>query len=311
MPIDITTPVGRIVWGDLLKGQPVTDDNNQPVMGADGQQRVQHAFGLAIPKAQCNDLFTAMTQEANAAYPNGVPGDFSYKFKDGDDPNFAGREGYAGHYVFTIATELGTPNIVKLVNGQYVVWTEIKRGDYARAALTIKGHTGNPTKRGSRGGLYFNPQGVEFIGYGEPIFSGPSAQDMFGGQAVALPPGASTTPVASSSAPGMAVPQANPMQPGGIPAQGAMPAMPQQPPMAQPTMQPAQAATHMQYPSNPPMGGAPAPTAPVGVPQQAPVGVPAQPTAYPTNPAVQPAHDFVQNAVGGVPGMIPGQVGQQ
>lgn len=290
MPQQIVTPVGRIVWGHPTKGQQRTDDNNNPIIGNDGQPSTEFVFGLAIPKGQEAELFAAMGQEAATTCGGQPPQNFAWKFKDGDSPDLNTREGHAGHFIFTIATVIA-PRVVQNQGGQWVDFADVKRGDYVRVALSIKGHTGNPQKKGSKPGLYLNPAMVEFIGYGQEIFSGPSADQVFAGVAPAqLPPGASATPIASAT-PMPAMPTAAPVAP-------AAPAMPTAPVAA-----PMPAAAPI--PQAAPIPGAPAPTVPAGVPQAAPVAAPGQPIASPTNPAVQPAHDFVQNAVAGVP--VPGQ----
>lgn len=276
--VDITTGAGRIVWGSPINGRPVVDDRTkQPKLDKNGQPMTQWAFGLAIPKAEAGPLMQALQQAAAEVFPSGTPGNFSWKLKDGDgvDKNgqpYSAREGYAGCYVIAVSTTAFQPQVVKNVNGAYVETTEIKTGDYVRAALSLKAHQSQTP------GVYVNPVMVEFIGYGEAIQNGPDAMTVFGGQQVALPPGASAVPTAPTAAmpvPGMPMPAPNaPVPP--------TPGMP--------------------IPGQPMPGGAPAPApAPVPAAGQPPMAAPAaaapgMPTASPGNPPVQPAHDFVQNA---------------
>jgi len=286
MPIQFTTGAGRIVWGNPLIAKPKTDDNKKPVLDPQtGQPIMQYAFGFAIPKHEFGfvqgqqpfGLWAAMLAEATATFGQGVPANFAWKIKDGDGLDDQGkpyntREGYAGCYVLTVSTESFRPRVVRLNGGAYQEMTDgIKTGDYGRVALTLKGHTGKQGTRGSKPGLYVNPQMFEFLGYGEAIQNGPDAMTVFGGQVVALPPGASAVPLAPSGgmpgAPGM--PGVHPMQPG-------------QPQYA------AAAAPGAAHPG----------TAPAGF-QGAPV---TQGTAYPSNTApATPAHDFVYRAAQGMP----------
>lgn len=294
---ECTTPGGRIVWGNPLIGRTKTDQNNQPVIGADGKPVTQWSFGLAIPQHECGPIFQAMNAEATTLFPNGAPQNFAWKFKDGngvDDKGqpFANREGYAGCYVFSISTEAFAPRVVRLVNGAYSDMTEgLKTGDYVRVALNIKAHAGRADRRGSVPGLYLNPALVEFLGFGTAIISGPDPMAVFGGQAAALPAGASATPIASGPMPGQVPGNGYPTQPGNPPGIVA-PGMP-------PSPAPAAMPGHGTMPSN---NG---PHAPMPA---YPSSMPAQP---PTAP-VQPAYDFVQQAgyhptalppaAGGVPG---------
>lgn len=282
MPIEkVNTPVGRIVWGHPMKPQIKKDLNtNQPVL-RDGQQVQQWAFGVAIPKAQFGALYQQMQQEALSAYPNGVPSNFSWKFKDGDATDrqgqpYSAREGWAGHYVLTISTEAFQPPCFKFENGQYRQLSEgeIKTGDYVVVNLDMKSNV--PTNRTHTPGLYINPNAIELVGYGTEIkgVGGVDPTSVFGGQQHQLPPGASTTPVSGAPA-GI-----------GMPGTGNAP-------MVTPTA-PAPAAM--------PQQAAPAPQ------------MPAATGAYPSNPQPlpPPAHDFVNNAMGNPPtapnaGMLPQQ----
>lgn len=299
---DIITPAGRIVWGNPLNGRDKTDNNNQVVINPQtGQPVKQWSFGLAIPKNECGALFQAMQQEAAALFPTGVPQNFAWKFKDGDGLDdkgipFANREGYAGCVVLSISTEAFAPRVVRLVGGSYQQMVEgIKTGDYVRVAIGIKGHAGKPGVRGSVPGLYINPSMIEFIGYGQEIISGPDASTLFGGQSVALPPGASATPVAS----------AQPM-PTGYPQPGAPVAAPAPVPQAPAYQQPAAPGMPGNFPQ-PAQPGQPAPVAGVpSMPGNAMMNSGSAGTVAPTYPS-SPHPGFVNQAM---PGMLPGQPGQ-
>lgn len=278
MTIEITTPVGRIVWGHPSKAKNKTDQRTRAPILRDGQPVQQWTFGVAFSKAEFHQLiWPAMSQEATTGYPNGVPPAFSWKYVDGDGVDREGkpynqREGYAGCYVLSISTEAFAPPVFKLVNGAYVQLKpeEIKCGDYVRVGLNLKVNI--PTDRTHTPGLYVNPLAVELVGYGTEIQSQAAADPkaLFGGAPVAaLPPGASATPIGAPNAPGM-------------PGMGAAPGYP---PAGAP-MAPPPAG---QMPGYAPQPGAP--MAPPAAPGYAP-----QPGAMPP-----PAHDFVQNA-----GMQPG-----
>lgn len=251
---------GRIVWGHPFKGTPKVDDNNQPVIDAEtGTQILEFGFGLAIPKSQFTEqnmvpggsaeIWKVMHEQAYLAFGNQQPpANFSWKYKDGDtvDHNgkpFADRPGYKDHLVFALSTRI--PFEVVKYNEQiqkyYPVNEGVKCGDYVQVQVSIKAHAGNPQKRGSKGGVYFNPLAVLFLGYGEEIITGPSAEQRFGNRPPAMPQGASATPLAPMNSPLGAAPQAQGMpqvsQGMGMPQvnQG----MPAQMPQAQQYQQPA------------------------------------------------------------------------
>lgn len=290
--IEVLTDVGRIVWGHPLKLVPRTDDDGKPVMKEDGTPELVINFGLAVPKAS----FAAVSQAMSAAAV-GIPGadqaGFAWKFKDGDtalDKNnkpLRDRPGYAGCYVLSISTGVRELSQVfrQTQPGVFVAMAEgeVKTGDFIRTKLKIIGHGPNPKKRGSKPGLYLNPQGHEFIGFGEAIFSGPDANSMFGGApAAALPPGASATPIATGGGPGAFTPA--PVAPVAAPIPGPTPGAPV------------------------PLAPTPGAIVPGAVPPMAtpvaPIPGPV-PTASPINPVapVAPAHDFVQAAM--PPGVVP------
>jgi hypothetical protein len=265
MPSEFLTPVGRIVWGNPAKPQKKTDQKTRQPILKDGKPIEQWVFGLAIPKAEFNQFVLPWLQyEASTAYPNGVPSNFSWKYKDGDGVDrqgkrYSDREGHGGHYILTISTEAFAPQIYKNEGGRYrqIEAQEIKCGDYVVVKINAKVNV--PTSPTHTPGLYINPQGIELVGYGQEIISsGADPDEMFGGRQYALPPGATATPQAPQG--GAAAPYNVPGQPGGAPA-------PYAPPAAAPQPAPVYAAT-------PPVQYAPAPASHLP----------------------PPAHDFVQNA---------------
>jgi hypothetical protein len=273
MTVISETPVGRIVWGHPMRPQIKKDQTTKQPVLKDGQQVNQWAFGVAIPKQEFGSIiWPVMDMERQMIYPNGAPPKFAWKYQDGDgiDSNgkpFNTREGYAGCYVLTVSTEAFQPPVFKWNGQRYedVPPEGIKCGDYVVLNIDIKGHI--PKSQTHTPGLYVNPNGIMLVGYGSEIFNGPDAETMFGAapKQYQLPPGASLTPVASN---------------GGV----AMPGMPgQQPQMGMPGQQP-----QMGMPGQQPQMGMPG--------QQPQMGMPGQ------QPQYQPAHDFVQNATGQMPG---------
>ena len=212
MSTQLTTPVGRIVWGNPLVGREKMK-NGQKVL-KDGKPVIEYSFGLAIPKADFGPIAAAMEAEAKAACPQGIPPSFAWKVKDGDtgvDKNGQPlnlKPGYPGHMVIALTTEFPIRVFQRNGNEFPQMTGGVKTGDYCRAQITIRGHGAQPGVVGAKAGLYMNPDMVEFLGYGEAITTQANPAEAFG-QPVTLPPGASATPTASGPMP-TAAPQAAP-----------------------------------------------------------------------------------------------------
>ena len=263
---DILTPVGRIVQGDLFngsdkgyQGKQLTDKNNNP--------RMEWYVGLAIPKTapEWAELWAKINATAAAGFPGGQAQrpDFSWKVVDGDAPEHAGKEGLAGHWLLRMssgfAPKVYTPGGANLI----VDPNAVKRGDYVRVygSVAANGDLQKP-------GVYINVNLVEFVGHGEPIVSGPSGTEIFGGTpAGALPAGASATPVAPAT------------------------------PLAQGPGAPAAAAPMVGGPAttfpNPPAAAAPAPGGPAVAPAPDFLGTAPAAPAAPTGPVMLPAANGV------------------
>jgi hypothetical protein len=226
---NLSTGVGRIVWGNPLVAKQRRDDNNQPKLKADGTPDMVYSFGFAIPKADFSPVYSVMQQEAMGIFPNGqFPADFAWKFVDGDGVDRKGqpyskRIGYAGHYVMAIESNFPI-RVVQYQGGSYQDWNQVKTGDYVVVNLDIVGHGQKPGVRMSKPGLYINPKMACFVGYGEEINNGPDAQSIFGNAQFALPPGASAAPLAPSAP----LPGAAPVMPGmpGLPTASPTPVPP-------------------------------------------------------------------------------------
>jgi len=262
MSINLTTPVGRIVQGELWKAQPVVDPRtNIPKLGADGKTpQVQHFFALAIPK-QPGHTHWAQTEwgqkiwaEGNRAHPQFAPHPtYSWKIEDGDSqiPNKRGkkncdREGFPGHWILKLRS--GFPPKTYNANGSEVLPAEsFKPGNYAQVNINVAGNTGDSP------GVYLNPVMAALAGYGTEIQTGPDVADAGFGQGVALPAGASAVPVAGMP-PGTPTPLA-PAAPAYVPPVG-VPAAPY-PPIGVPTASPSSVPV-----PNPAFLGVPPPPAP-------------------------------------------------
>lgn len=280
-------PAGRIVGGDPNKfeqaidfytKQPKTDKNGQPVK--------EHRIDLAIPKAEfMQNVWPYVVQEVAKIYPqyaNVNPEQlemtrFAWKIINGDSPAcpqgsnvpYNTRDGYKGCYVIKIRTSAFCPSTYKFENGAYrkVEAGEVKTGDYVVTSVNLTVHTEKD------GGIYWNPNAYEIVGYGQAIKGSVNADPMklFGGQASAVPAGASATPI--SSAPTTAQ-MPMPQQPTAMPMAPAAPAMPQAPQQAAAPM-PAPAYDFVNNAQ-----GMPMPQAPQGFTQPA-ANVAAQPATMP------------------------------
>lgn len=247
--VEILTPVGRVVGGHPMVSRPVTDDRTgQPVLGGDGQPRVDYYFGLAIPKEgeqhwNQTEWGAKIYRAAQTGWPNGEyqSPTFSWKVTDGDSPvpNKAGkkpcdREGWPGHWVLHLST--GIP-IRCFHVGRYEPHLqiqnkdEIKAGDYGRAFINAKAN--NPSQSP---GVYLNPQLFELSRAGQQIIldSGPDAGSVFGGSAPQVPPGAAVDNAVQQPAPGATPPPTAQPAPGATPPPAAQPATDATPPPAEP-----------------------------------------------------------------------------
>lgn len=178
---------GRIVFGHPTKPRIKKDVRTRQPVIKDGQQVHQYVFGVAIEKNTfVQQVWPFLAREAQSAFPNGIPNNFSYKYKDGDGVDSKGqpynkREGYAGHCVLSISTEGFAPTVYKHENGSYrqLAENEIKCGDFVAVKITCKY---NGAVSPNTPGLYINPNGVVLLGYGQEISSaGQDPDEMFAG----------------------------------------------------------------------------------------------------------------------------------
>ena len=282
-------PVGRVVTGNPTSWEDVVDyHTKQKKLNDDGTVRKENRVSIAYNKQEfLQKVWPYILQEVAKVYPqyaNTHPDQcemsrFAWKVINGDSPNcpqgsqvpYNTREGYPGCYVVKISTSAFLPGTFKFENGAYrkVEPNEIKCGDYVVANLNITAHTEKD------GGIYWNPNGYELVGYGTEIkgSGGADPMAMFGGASHQLPAGASLTPI--SSAPANA--QMPMSQPTAMPMAAPM-AMPQTAPAPMPAQMPAQPAP-MPAPAydfvNNAQGIQPAPM-PAQMPMSQPVAIPAQ-----------------------------------
>lgn len=199
---NLMTPVGRMVAGHPMERNAVLDDRtNQPKLGGDGQPMFSTYIGIAIPKGAETDW--KETEWGRVIYAEGVAGwpngeyrspTFAWKITDGDSrvPNKKGkipaeREGWAGHWILHVSTMLPGPRCFHA--GAYEPHQiiqrkeEIKRGDYIRLYLSVKGNAPSVSP-----GVYLNPELFELTRAGIQIASeGANAAEAFGGAAPVMP----------------------------------------------------------------------------------------------------------------------------
>lgn len=302
--LDFTTRPGRLVSGNLATPSD---------KGYKGAQREvpQYFFALAVPKVpnpprpdgsnptlqQLTDIqnhifqsYAGMGQSGagvvqrmqsfpiGSTMPGGATAPFAWKIEDGDHPDNAGKEGWAGCWIYKFTTTF--PFGVCDANNQQMDPATVKNGWWAEVAgnCVINGQLDHTA------GLHLNPRFVRIVGYAPEIVGGPQADQVFTAPPAALPPGVSATPVAPQQA---------------MPQQQAPVGNYQQPPAPAPTAAPQQAPNAMdQYQqlsgSYPPQAGQP------GTPMQhaggampaSPSNMPPapQPQAMPGNPAAQPTN---------------------
>ena len=259
----IISPVGRFISGSMTDTVK-TDHLNRPI----DPDKYHYSIGIAFRKddpgtgemiqkiaAHAYSEFSRdpRTQAVISAYNFAPKSGFSWKIKDGDLPNAAGKTNAnaAGCYVIYFSSNF----VTKCANQQNAEVSNadpmFTRGNYIQVALNCAGN-GLPFDDGA--GIYINPQVYRFVGYGEAIVGGVDAATAFGNTpAPQLPPGASATPVASQ----MAVPAGNASPTPGAPS---------------PTGSPGSVAPHPTFANGPQPGMPAAPSAPA-----APTGLPTFP----------------------------------
>lgn len=276
-PVEVTTPVARLLWGSVHKGRAKENEDGSPKLiksGADqGKPLFMFEFGVGIPKTQAHwanepGWGQALWAEAQACWPGGQTQrpDFAFKVTDGDSqvPNKrmkkpCDQEGFAGHWVVSFSG-MSAPQIFSTLDGGAPrAWAPtpqqpelIQPGDMVQVFGTISSNNSQLTA-----GMYFNHRAVCMRGMsplGRISTQAPVDANVFG---AGLAPGAVATPPAVASFGTAALP------PGG----GAAPAT--LPPVASPVVSPAPATL-------------PPPAATPVLPNPAMLGAP--PAAVPRSP---------------------------
>lgn len=291
--INITSPVGRIVAGNLYEPNTKDFDGKPLVIKSGpnaGQPRVSYFFALAIPKGpERHWAETAWGSQiwavGHQAFPQAAQRpDFAWKIEDGDSqiPNKRNRkpcenEGWPGHWILKLSGGFA-PKIYRQEGTGFVQVLDkdyVKPGYFVEVAFNVdsNGQQNNP-------GVYLNHSMVCFRAYGQEIIFGPNVEEAGFGKA-AIPAGASMTPP-PSTVPLPAVPAAAPLPQFAGPA--ATPPPPSAPPAAVlPNPQ------FFQVPPPAPGNGAGSPTATVIPPPPAP--------ASPSSPAA-PQYRMTAKAAG-------------
>ena len=229
-----TTPVGRLVRGNLYKPQDKDADGNPLVIkhGPDaGKPRVDYYIALAIAKG--SEQHWAQTEwgkliwaAGHGGFPQGQANapTFAWKVTDGDSqvPNRRGKkpcegEGYPGHWVLNFGGGFA-PAIYDAKGTTRLLEVDmVKPGHYIQVA-------GSVDSNGSlqQPGVYLNYNMVAHAGFGKVIEFGPDPTTAGFGQSP-LPAGASALPVGGLPGTGAATPAA-PLPEVPVPAAAVAPA---------------------------------------------------------------------------------------
>lgn len=183
---EFTTDIGRIIQGDLWKGQ-TKDKSGNPLVyktGADaGKPRTNYFFALAIPKKP-GEVHWNQTPWGAIIWNTGVAGfpaaasrqNFAWKVIDGDSPSqddngvpWNSKPHFPGNWVIRFSGAFA-PEVGILSGGVWRVLTDpnsVKCGDYAQ----VKGEVEFNGDTGGKPGVYMNHKGVKFHAPGEEIKS--------------------------------------------------------------------------------------------------------------------------------------------
>ena len=313
--IEFVTPAMRMVQGDALTPQ-TKDNKGNPLTVKTGPNKGQptqrYFIAGAIPKTVLDnrpgsptagqrvanwefaELYAKFHQAGRQGYPNCFDAQgnithprFTLKIMDGDGVDSDGKPnntkpGFAGHWVVKFSSSF-LPRVVDAQGNPITDADAVKRGYYIRVFGNCAANIGSDVP-----GIYVNHSGIQLIGYGEPISSGPDVASIFAKAAPLgyTPEGMSSTPPVPAAGlpplPGAPIPGA--AAPGALPGMAGMP-MPGAAPVAGPGMLPPMPGAAAPLPM--PGGAAPlpmpaAPAAATPLPQLPPVAAPA-----PTPPAQQ------------------------
>jgi hypothetical protein len=229
--VELTTPPGRFVFGDLYNPETEDFDGNPLVIknGADkGKPTQLFVIGLALPKTQAHwgnepGWGQVIWATAHSAFPGGEASrpDFSFKIYDGDATVIppkskskirpCDREGWKGCWVLRLQSAFAPSIYNALTNPENPTPMNdkdaVRPGYVIQVVGTVKGNTG------SSPGVYLNHNAVGLRAYlPEIITRGVDVKGKFGGS---VPAGASTMPAAATLP--AAAPPASPAAPAALP----------------------------------------------------------------------------------------------
>ena len=249
-----TSPIGRIVQGNPLVGNPQTDkQTGAKKLNKNGEQKVNWYANVAFDKAnpKTGEMIAAIFTEAARCYPALFPfgyqpaarsdtqppihaggcirADFAFKLKDGDgyDANgkpHSAKEGWGGCWIVQISTYAGAMRVVNGLQNNAPITevgsgpNHVKTGDFVICCLDINtnGWTGDAQ---SKPGIFVGADLLQVVGYGNQIVGGPDADELLKGAAAAsggyVPAGMSNVPTAAP--PTLPQPMALPGTAGALP----------------------------------------------------------------------------------------------
>jgi hypothetical protein len=203
--INLTSPVGRLVQGDLYRGYTKDAEGKDLVYknGADaGKARANFFFALAIPKNAGETHWTntewgaKILQIGAAAFPAMYQNPaFSWKVEDGDSnvPNKKGKvpsanTGWKGNWIIKFSTSIA-PKVFRAEGSAFFETADVKCGYYVQVNFDVQGNESSQNP-----GVYINPTMVCFRAPGEEISFGPNVEEA-GFGAAPLPAGVTAAPL--------------------------------------------------------------------------------------------------------------------
>ena len=203
--INLTSPVGRLVQGDLYRGYTKDAEGKDLVYknGADaGKARTNFFFALAIPKNPGETHWAnteweqKILQVGAAAFPQMYQNPaFSWKVEDGDSnvPNKKGKvpssnEGWKGNWIIKFSTSIA-PKVFRAEGAAFFETADVKCGYYVQVNFDVQGNESSQNP-----GVYINPTMVCFRAPGQEISFGPNVEDA-GFGAAPLPAGVTAAPL--------------------------------------------------------------------------------------------------------------------
>lgn len=312
-PNTILFPPGRIVQGDLYRGQDKDMQGNPRLIKTGpnaGKPTINFYFAVAIAKTRANwweeiQILADGSQNpwgprilaiANAGWPQGQTQNpkFAWKIEDGDSqiPNEKGRkncdrEGHSGCWILKFGSSF-PPKIFDEQGSPLLEVDLVKPGFWVEVLGSVQSNENT-----SKPGIYLNHNMIAFRGRDKEIISGPDPRAVGFGKA-ALPAHVTMAPTGTANLPPMPGAPALPPAPGGYVPPAATPALPPAPGYVPPAAATPPAAIPVM--PHAPFIAPPVPGALPSVPA-APAAPPAAPAAYP-DPLGAPAGHRMANAAG-------------